>query len=169
MLEITVANGWKHILAEAVEEASKLPQEWCFEIVAAERVDGGLKLSATYNSFDVPLDDHLPPEKKLPHPWRSMMRIRETAREKSLVTCECCGRPGKLIDAGPNARVRCVQHGYVVDAVEWSGNPVGFLFDSAEEAMSHFLADYGDGLDAMQELQASADERDLDDSGETKH
>jgi hypothetical protein len=154
MSEITVANGWQNILAEAVEEASKLPAEWLFEIVKAETVDGALKLSATYNSFDVPLDDHLPAERKLPHPWRSERRIRETARAKSLVTCECCGRPGQLIDAGESARVRCVQHGYVVDAAEWSGNPVGFMFDSAEEAMAHFLADYGDGLHAMQELQS---------------
>lgn len=153
MSEITVANGWKNILAEAIAEASKLPPEWCFEIVAAERVDGALKLSATYNSFDVPLDDHLPAEKKLPHPFRSEMRIREKARAKSLVTCECCGRPGKLTDAGESARVRCVQHEYVVDAGELSRDPVGFLFDSTEEAMAHFLDDFGDGLDFMQSAQ----------------
>ncbi|MGO7273892.1 hypothetical protein ACCT18_01140 [Rhizobium ruizarguesonis] len=156
MSEITVANGWRSILAEAVEEAGTLPEEWCFEIISAERVDGGLKLSATYNSFDVPLDDCLPADRKLPHPWRSMMKIRENARAKSLQTCECCGRPGQLVDAGEVAGVRCVQHGYVVDAVEWSGNPVGFMFGSAEEAMRHFLKDYGDGLDMMRALQASS-------------
>ncbi|OHV83692.1 hypothetical protein [Rhizobium sp. LCM 4573] len=171
MSVIPVANGWKHILAEVVEEASKLPAEWCFEISMAERVDGALKLSATYVSGDVPLDDHLPPERKLPHPWRSLQRIRETAREKSLATCECCGRPGKLVDAGEHARVRCVRHEYVVDAVEWSRDPVGFMFESAEEAMAHFLADYGDGIDMMKELQetqASANE-DVDDADETRH
>lgn len=162
MSNIPVANGWQHILAEAVEEASKLPVEWLFEITAAERVDGALKLSASYNSFDVPLDDHLPPERKLPHPWRSEMRIREKARAKSLVTCECCGRHGQLVDAGETARVRCVRHEYVVDVVEWSGNPVGYMFDSADEAMAHFLADYGAGLDMMQELQAGSDEDDVD-------
>ncbi|RVH78099.1 hypothetical protein CN203_11425 [Sinorhizobium meliloti] len=158
MSNISVANGWRRILAEAVEEASKLPEEWLFEIVAAERVDGALKLSATYVSGDVPLDDHLPAEKKLPHPFRSEMRIREMARAKSLVTCECCGREGGLVDAGESARVRCVQHGYVVDAGEWSGNPVGFMFETAEEAMSHFLADYGDGLDMMKELSREDDD-----------
>ncbi|MCQ1853892.1 hypothetical protein ELH02_14055 [Rhizobium ruizarguesonis] len=168
MSNISVANGWQHILAGAVEEASKLPEEWCFEISAAERIDGGLKLSATYNSFDVPLDDYLPPERKLPHPWRSLQRIRENAREKSLRTCECCGRPGKLVDAGQNARVRCVQHEYVDDAVKWSGNAVGFLFDSVEEAMSHFLRDYGGGIDMMQELQAET-AKDSDDADEAKH
>jgi hypothetical protein len=165
---ISVAHGWQNILAEAVEEASKLPEEWLFEIVSAERDDGALKLSATYNAFDVPLDDHLPPERKLPHPWRSLQRIRENAREKSLRTCECCGRPGKLVGAGETARVRCVQHGYVVDAGEWSGNPVGFLFESTEEAMSHFLADYGDGLDMMQELQAET-AKDSDDAATKPH
>ncbi|MEZ0003253.1 hypothetical protein [Sinorhizobium fredii] len=158
MSEITVANGWKNILAEAIAEASKLPPEWCFEIVAAERVDGALKLSATYNSFDVPLDDHLPAEKKLPHPFRSEMRIREKARAKSLVTCECCGRPGKLTDAGESARVRCVQHAYVVDAVAWSRDPVGFMFDSAEEAMAHFRSDYGAGIDMMRDLTREGDD-----------
>lgn len=162
MSEITVANGWQHILAEAVEEASKLPAEWLFEITAAERVDGALKLSASYNSFDVPLDDHLPPERKLPHPWRSEMRIREKARARSLVTCECCGRQGQLVDAGETARVRCVRHEYVVDAMEWSGNPVGYMFDSTEEAMAHFLEDYGAGLDMMQELARQDDD-------ETRH
>lgn len=163
MSNITVANGWKHILAEALDEARKLPEEWCFELDKAERVDGALKLSTTYVSGDVPLDDHLPPERKLPHPYRSFLRIRETAREKSLVTCECCGRVGKLIDAGESARVRCVRHEHVVDAAEWSGNPVGFLFGSAEEAMAHFLDDYGDGLQMMQELAL----KDVDD--DTRH
>lgn len=152
MSNISVANGWQHILAGAVEEASKLPPQWCFEIEKAETVDGALNLSAIYNSFDMPLDDYLPPDRKLPHPWRAEMRIRETARSRSLATCECCGRPGKLVDAGNGARVRCVQHEYVVDAVEWSGNPVGFLFESTDEAMAHFLRDYGDGVQMMQEL-----------------
>lgn len=167
MANISVANGWQHILTEAAEEAGKLPEEWCFEITAAETVDGALKLSATYVSGDVPLDDHLPADRKLPHPYRSFVRIREAAHAKSLGTCECCGRPGMLIDAGEAPRVRCVQHGYVVNAVEWSGNPVGFMFDNADEAMAHFLHDYGDGLDAMQELAAAGDEERV--SGETKH
>lgn len=158
MSNISVANGWQQILAEAVAEASKLPEEWLFEITKAERIDGALKLSTTYVSGDVPFDDHMPADRKLPHPWRALQRIRETAREKSLVTCECCGRPGKLIDAGEGGRVRCVQHEYVVDAVEWSGNPVGFLFDSAEEAMAHFRADYGAGIDMMQELTKKDDD-----------
>ena len=154
MSDISVSHGWQHILDAAVDEASKLPAEWCFEIVKAERVDGGLKISATYISGDIPLNDHLPPERKLPHPWRALQRIRETARAKSLQTCECCGREGQLIDAGERARVRCVRHEDVVDVAEWSGNPVGFLFDSAEEAMAHFREDFGDGVDMMQELQA---------------
>lgn len=168
MSVISVAHGWQNILAEAIAEAAALPEEWLFEIVSAERIDGALKLSATYNAFDVPLDDHLPPERKLPHPWRSMMRIRENARAKSLVTCEYCGREGSPIGDGQEARVRCVRHEYVIDAVEWSADPVGYMFDSADEAMAHFLQDYGDGLDMMQELQAGADE-DPDDAGETKH
>lgn len=162
MSKITVANGWQHILDEAVDEASKLPEEWCFEIVLAETVDGALTLSATYVGGDVPIDDHLPADKKLPHPYRSFLRIQENARKKSLRSCECCGREGKLIDVGGHARVRCVRHEYVVDAVDWSVNPAGFLFDSAEEAMSHFLADHGDGLEMMQKLAADDDE-------ETRH
>lgn len=152
MSEFTVAHGWKHIFAEAIEEAAALPEQWCFEISNAESVDGALELSATYVSGDVPLDDHLPADRKLPHPWRSFIRIREKARATSLVTCECCGRPGELIDAGESARVRCVAHGDVVDAMEWSGNPVGYMFESTEEAMAHFLDDYGKGLEMMQEL-----------------
>ncbi|NKJ72665.1 hypothetical protein GFL38_10355 [Rhizobium leguminosarum bv. viciae] len=164
MAAISVANGWQHILAEAIAEAAALPEQWCFEIVKAETVGGALNLSATYVSGDVPLDDHLPPERKLPHPWRSEMRIREAARTKSLATCECCGHEGRLVGAGEGARVRCVQHVYVVDAMEWSGNPVGFLFDSADEAMAHFLADYRKGLDTMPELQAAQVQEDDDDT-----
>lgn len=110
MSKITVANGWQRILDEAVDEASKLPPEWCFEIVLAETVNGVLTLSATYVSGDVPLDDHLPTDRKLPHPYRSFLRIRDKARGMSLQTCECCGGEGKLIDAGESARVRCVRH-----------------------------------------------------------
>ncbi|MFT4163366.1 hypothetical protein [Shinella sp.] len=158
MSVISVANGWQNILAEAIAEAAALPEQWCFEIVKAETVDGALKLSATYVSGDVPLDDHLPPERKLPHPYRSFIRIRETARAKSLVTCECCGREGQLIDAGTAARVRCVRHEDVVDVAEWSANPVGYMFDSAEEALAHFADDYGAGLDMMQDLARKDDD-----------
>ncbi|WP_142627994.1 hypothetical protein [Rhizobium sp. P007] len=154
MSNISVANGWRHILADAVEDAKALPEEWCFEISKAETVDGALKLSATYASGDVPLDDHLPADRKIPHPYRSFLRIREAARAKSLVTCECCGREGTLIDAGEGARVRCVRHEDVVDVAEWAANPVGFMFESTEEPMAHFREDFGDGVDMMQELQA---------------
>lgn len=157
MSVISVAPGWQHILDEAVAEASRLPPEWCFEISSAETVDGALKLSATYISGDIPLDDHLPSEKKMPHPWRSMMRIRETARAKSLQTCECCGGMGQMIGAGESARVRCAAHADVVDAMGWVP-PEGALFASDEEAMAHFLSDCGDGLDAMHELARDGDE-----------
>lgn len=163
MSVISVAHGWQHILAEAVAEARALPEQWCFEISKAERVDGALRISATYISGDVPLDDHLPAEKKLPHPWRAFQRIRAAARARSVVTCECCGREGRLIDAGEGARVRCVRHEYVVDVAEWSANPVGAMFETTEEAMAHFLQDYGDGLEMMQELARD------DEDPETRH
>jgi hypothetical protein len=158
MLTISIAHGWQHILDEAVAEAAALPDEWCFEIVKAETVDGALKISATYVSGDVPLDDHLSPEKKLPHPFRAMMRIREAARQKSVQTCECCGRPGQSVGAGDEARVRCPAHEDVVDAVAWGGAASdGYMFDTPDEALAHFLSDYGDGLDFMQQ-QVAADE-----------
>ena len=157
MSVISVANGWQHILDEAVAEASRLPPEWCFEISSADRVDGALKISATYVSGDIPLDDNLPPEKKIPHPFRAMMRIRDTARAKSLVTCECCSRMGKLIGVGDEARVRCAAHADVLDAMAWVP-PERALFASDEEAMAHFLSDFGDGLDAMRELSRSRDD-----------
>jgi len=166
MSEITVANGWYQILAEAIDEAATLPEDWCFEIVRVTRApDGSLKLDAQYNPFDVPWDE------SVPHPWRAWQRIKRKAQERSLVTCECCGRPGKSVGAVPDARVRCPAHVDVVDAVEWSGDPVGFMFDSAEEALAHFLQDYGAGLDVMQELQAAADEDSDVEEGdpETRH
>lgn len=155
MSNISVAHGWQHILDAALIEAATLPPEWCFEITGAETVDGALKLSATYVSGDVPLDDHLPPDQKLPHPYRAFRRIREAVREKSLVTCECCGRTGHLIDAGDEARVRCCAHEYVKDAVEWSSaaKTAAVMFESDEEALAHFLDDYGDGLDFIRRVQ----------------
>ncbi len=157
MFEIAVARGWQHIIDEAAAEASKLPPEWCFEIVKAERVDGALKISATYVSGDVPLDDHLPPSQELPHPFRAMMRIRAAAREKSIQTCECCGRIGKLVGAGDDVRVRCAAHAGVMDAMDWVP-PDGAMFAREEEAMAHFLGDFGDGVDFMQELARDGDE-----------
>ncbi len=163
MSEITVASGWKHILDKAVAEASKLPPEWCFEIVQAETVDGALRLSATYVSGDVPLDDHLPPSEKLPHPWRALQRIRETAREKSLVTCECCGREGRLVGAGQDVRVRCIRHEYVVDVAEWEKKRASMrtAFETEEEAVEHLRRDYGAGVDMMRGLARK-------DSGDTQ-
>ncbi|OCW56248.1 hypothetical protein [Hoeflea olei] len=157
MSEISVAHGWQHILDEAVAEAAALPEEWCFEIVKAETVDGALKISTTYVSGDVPLDDHLPSDSKLPHPFRAMMRIREAARQKSLVTCECCGRIGRLVGSGDDARVRCAAHVDVVDAMGWVP-PADVMFETDEEALAHFLDDYGGGLDAMQELSQDGDD-----------
>ncbi|WP_156397342.1 hypothetical protein [Rhizobium sp. Root1204] len=157
MTEIIVAIGWRHILDEAVAETSRLPPEWCFEIASAKTVDGVLKLSATYVSGDVPLDDHLPADRKLPHPFRAMMRIRESARQKSIQTCECCGRAGAMIGAGPDVTVRCAAHEDVVDAMGWQP-PEGAMFESDEEAMAHFLSDFGDGLDAMQEMARNGDD-----------
>ncbi|MHC2298980.1 hypothetical protein [Rhizobium mongolense] len=143
--------------------AAKLPEKWASEVVAAKRErDGSLRIDASYNAFDVPWDE------SIPHPFRAWMRIKQAAQTKSLVTCECCGRTGGFIGAGQEARVRCVQHGYVVDAVEWSGNPVGAMFDNSGEAMAHFLQDYGDGVDMMQELTGAA-EQDSDDREETRH
>ena len=167
MSEITVANGWQNILAEAVAEANALPEEWAFEIVRAKRAfDGSLQLDAQYNAFDVPFDE------SIPHPWRAWQRIKRKAQERSLMTCECCGRPGQSVGVVPEARVRCPAHVEVLDAVAWSGDPVGYMFETAEEAMEHFLQDYGAGLDMMQELQAAADE-DSDDveegDPETRH
>ncbi len=167
MSEITVANGWYQILAAAIDEAASLPPEWAFEIVRAKRVvDGSLQLDAQYNAFDVPFDE------SVPHPWRAWQRIKRKAQERSLVTCECCGRCGKPVGAVPEARVRCPAHVDVLDAVEWSGDPVGFMFESAEEAMAHFLDDYGDGIDFMREMQAAAgeDSDDVEDEDpETRH
>ncbi|ASP98404.1 hypothetical protein GOC53_27940 [Sinorhizobium medicae] len=161
---ISVASGWQHILNEAVAEAQTLPQEWCFEITQAETVDGGLKLSATYVSGDVPLDDHLPAERKLPHPWRAMMRIRENAKQKSLVTCECCGREGRQIGAGEDARVRCVRHEDVIDVEQWEEKRASMrpMFETEEEAVEHFRQDYGKGVDMMRDLQTAVEQ----DSGE---
>ncbi|MDX0532939.1 hypothetical protein GOL26_28910 [Sinorhizobium medicae] len=157
---ISVASGWQHIFAEAVAEAQTLPPEWCFEITQAETVDGALKLSATYVSGDVPLDNYLPPERKLPHPFRSLQRIRETARAKSLVTCECCGWEGRLVGAGQDARVRCVRHEDVVDIEQWEEKRASmtYAFEAEDEVMAHFLRDHGAGLDMMQELQTAPDE-----------
>ncbi|MBX5112001.1 hypothetical protein HJB51_29150 [Rhizobium lentis] len=171
MSEITVAYGWQHIFAEALEEAAALPEEWCFEISKAETVGGAMKLSATYVSGDVPLDDHLPPERKLPHPWRSMMRIREKARTRSLQTCECCGRMGKLIGAGETARVRCARHEYVVDVDAWAkemSTERSAMFENEEDAVAHFLQDYGDGIDMMKDLQSAAEDPDERDP-KTRH
>jgi len=154
---ISVAHGWQHILEEAVAEASKLPEEWLLEIVHARRVDGMLDLWATYAARDIPLDDYLPADKKIPHPYRSFIRIRDKARQKSLVTCECCSRMGQMIGAGDDARVRCAAHADVVDALGWQP-PEDVLFETEQEAMAHFLGEYGDGLDAMQELAGKDDD-----------
>lgn len=72
---------------------------------------------------------------------------------------------GKLVGAHPEARVRCAAHVDVVDAMSWVP-PEGVLFDSDAEAMAHFLSDYGDGIDFMQQ-QVAADE-DSDDVDETQ-
>lgn len=142
MTEITVGNGWYGIISEAVDDASRLPEEWMFEITSATRVDGALKIDAQYNSHDVPLDPNTP------HPFRALQQIRAFARLRSLNTCEICSRSGRRRGEGTAARVRCDEH---VDVAEGSSG------------LGHFLADFGDGLDMMQELHRAAKREDGDD------
>ena len=105
MSEIVVAKGWHDLLVEAMDEAAKLPEEWCFEIVAAKRAPGGsLLVDASYNAFDMPWDE------SVPHPWRSWQKIKQAAQARSLVTCEICGRTGRMSGAGIGAVVRCEEH-----------------------------------------------------------
>lgn len=83
MTDILIAAGWRRILVEAQGEVAKLSREWDIEIVSATRApDGSLRLGATYNAFDMPLDE------SLPHPWRAWHWIRQAARTRSLVTCD---------------------------------------------------------------------------------
>jgi hypothetical protein len=97
MTEILVGKGWWDIVSDAIDEAAAFPPEWMFVIVSATRdAEGGLRLDASYNPFDIPHDDHLPAGQKLAHPWRALQRIRAKARLKSLGTCEVCGYPGRL-------------------------------------------------------------------------
>lgn len=88
-----------------------------------------------------------------------------------VVTCECCGRPGELIGGG-EAMARCPVHHDIVDAEEWlrirAAMPA--MFESESEALKHFLADYGAGLDLVRELQReSVSDTDCGDVPVTRH
>lgn len=148
MPDILIAAGWRRILVEAQGEVAKLPREWDVEIVSAIRApDGSLRLEATYNAFDMPLDE------SAAHPWRAWQRIRQTARTCSLVICEICGSAGRARGGGNAALVRCDHH---VDVV-YDPNDI--------EDLQRFLQDYGDGLKFMREFQRlskSGDDHDPD-------
>jgi len=109
--------------------------------------DGALRLEATYNAFDMPLDE------SVSHPWQAWMQIRQAAQARSLVTCEICGPAGRARGGGDSGLVRCDHHVDVVDDPD------------DREVLRHFLEDYGDGLDFMQEMQRMS--RDSDD--DTRH
>ena len=78
---------------------------------------------------------------------------------KIVVACECCGRPGALVGAGSDARVRCVRHEYIVDAGDWlrARSEMRLAFESEAELMAYFLRDYGAGLDLVRDLQRDPD------------
>jgi hypothetical protein len=70
------------------------------------------------------------------------------------------------------AMVRCPVHRDVVDADAWKKVRAAMpaLFDSEAEALAHFLADYGAGLDLVRELHiASVLDSDCDDVPVTHH
>lgn len=144
MPDILIAAGWRRILVEARGEVSRLPREWDIEIVSATRApDGSLRLEAAYNAFDMPLDE------SVAHPWRAWQLIRQAARARSLLTCEICGSAGRARGGGNAGLVRCDHHADVA-------------YDpNDKEDLRHFLEDYGDGLDFMQEMQRMS--RDSDD------
>lgn len=86
--------------------------------------------------------------------------------------CGCCGRPGHVIGDGDEARIRCVRHENVVNAEEWKQrqDAIPAMFETEEEALAHFLADYGDGLDFMQELtRDDGAQYPADEDPETRH
>lgn len=148
MPDMLIAAGWRRILVEAQGEVAKLLREWDVENVSATRVpDGSLQLEATYNAFDMPLDE------SVAHPWRAWQRIRQAARTRSLVTCEICGAAGRARGGANAGFVRC-------------DPPVDVVYDpNRTEDLELFLQDYGDGLDFMQEMQRMS--RDSDD--DTRH
>lgn len=76
--------------------------------------------------------------------------------------CGCCGRPGQVIGEGGEARVRCVQHEYVVDVEEWlrARDAMQVAFETEAEMMAYFQPDYGAGLEMMQELAQEEDDDD---------
>ncbi|MGN8152696.1 hypothetical protein ACTJK5_10515 [Agrobacterium sp. 22094] len=89
-----------------------------------------------------------------------------------VVTCEFCGRPGGMIGGGIDARARCPVHLDVVDAEEWlrSRAAMSAMFESEQEALAHFWADYGAGLDLVRELQReSVSDTDCGDVPVTRH
>ncbi|MGE7368299.1 hypothetical protein ACQKKX_04410 [Neorhizobium sp. NPDC001467] len=87
-----------------------------------------------------------------------------------VVLCECCGRPGGLIGAGDDVRAKCVLHADVIDAEDWRAKreSMSVMFENEQEAIAHFLQDYGAGLDLMKELMSDG-ERDPEDPDEIKH
>lgn len=76
-----------------------------------------------------------------------------------VVRCECCGRRGELIGGG-QSKARCPVHRDVVDAEAWKKERAAMpaLFATEAEALKHFLADYGAGLDLVRELQRGDDD-----------
>lgn len=88
-----------------------------------------------------------------------------------VVGCACCGRPGEMI-GGDEAMARCPVHRDVLDAealrAERAAMPA--MFESEAEALAHFLADYGAGVDLVRELQSeSVPDTDRDDVPVTRH
>ena len=145
-MESKVGSGWSVIVSDAIANATALPEEWNFEIVAAKRVNGGLMIDARYAQIDVPPAKMI--AELVPHPLRSLRKIQIQAHERSLKTCEICGRSGRLRGEGEAALVRCDNH-------------IGVIEDPS--GIEHFLADFGDGLDFMQELHRVAERKDGDD------
>lgn len=97
----------------------------------------------------------------------SVITVKGDANVGNSVTCACCGLPGGAIGEGDERRIRCRRHEDVIDVGEWRArqDAIPVMFKTEEEALAHFLADYGAGLDMMKELAADEGR----DPEETKH
>ena len=105
-MKIEVGRGWYPVILDAVVQISRMPETWNARLRRADRVHGLLRLDVSLTLPDDP--------DELGKQTSTIGAIQHIARVASMMTCEACGRNGRLRIGVSRSRTLCEDHACLV-------------------------------------------------------
>ncbi|MBB4064012.1 hypothetical protein [Gellertiella hungarica] len=105
-MKIDVGRGWYPLVLDAVLKISQLPDAWNARLRRADRMHGLLRVDVAVNLPDS--------SEELGDQTSTIGAIQRIARVVSMMTCEACGRDGRLRIGVRRSRMLCEDHACLV-------------------------------------------------------